>query len=377
MLHANTIRDNVANVHTVGQGGGIYIFDSSHIALTNNVIVGNVGSYEDLALGGGVIWQNDEEDNHDPVYGLIAHNVISGNIAAKVSDRTGQGGGMVLLIRNYAPHDESLISIIANDIISNTALVSPTDIAGGLSGGLMVGGPGRFAFSHNRILNNTATGKSTNNTRSNGGGVMIGAGNMTFDGDLIQYNQLGSRGSANGIGIVDGGVVTMTNVVIADNQAQSGGEGVAIYNSQVTLRYPTIVRNGDRGVFVHHDEYYSEPITRSHVMIYNAILAGQSTGFVVSCTQILTVDGVLWHDTNFAFAAEPGADVTLSNQVVGDPRFAVDGYHLTEGSAAIGRGVSLVGIFTDIDGDGRLSPPALGVDEYLPFKQILPLIFNN
>lgn len=377
-LHDNTIRNNVASVHTVGQGGGILIFDSSHITLTNNAVVENVGSYEDLAIGGGIVWSYYEEyKNPGPAKGLISHNVISGNIAAKVSNTNGEGGGLAVFIHNYDAHNESLVSIIANDIISNTALVSPTSSNGGFSGGLMVGGSGRYEFSRNRILSNTATGKSTDGILSSGGGVMIGSGHMTFDGDLIQFNQLGSRGNSSGIGFVEGGVITMTNVVIADNRAQSGGEGVAIYNGQVTMMHPTIVRNGERGVFVHFDEHNTYPISPSHVTVYNAILAGQNTGFVVSRTQTLTVDGVLWHDTNFAYVGEPGAIITINNQVIGDPRFAADGYHITEDSAAIGAGVPLIDVFTDIDGNGRLSPPSLGADEYLPFKQVLPLILKE
>jgi hypothetical protein len=56
--------------------------------------------------------------------------------------------------------------------------------------------------------------------------------------------------------------------------------------------------------------------------------------------------------------------------------FATDGYHLTVGSVAIGRGV-FSGVTTDIDGEGRPSTnPSLGADEFWPFKRYFPVVFR-
>ena len=106
-------------------------------------------------------------------------------------------------------------------------------------------------------------------------------------------------------------------------------------------------------------------------------MAGHITGKVIARTNALTVDGALCHNTNTAFSAELGLlFLSINNQVVDDPRIAADGYHLKEDSVAIGQGV-LTKVFTDIDGDGRLWPPARGVDEYVPFKQLPRLISNR
>jgi len=66
-------------------------------------------------------------------------------------------------------------------------------------------------------------------------------------------------------------------------------------------------------------------------------------------------------------SAKVTASVTVQNQYEADPAFALDGYHLMTGSAAIDRGVD-AGVLSDIDGHPRPYGPApdLGAVEYVP-----------
>lgn len=67
----------------------------------------------------------------------------------------------------------------------------------------------------------------------------------------------------------------------------------------------------------------------------------------------------------------------VTNELTGEPAFADDGYHLTEGSAAIDKGVN-AGIASDIDGEAR--PQRAGFDfgaDELPFEVYLPIVVKN
>ncbi len=375
VLHNNSIHNNIANTFEVGNGGGINLSGGNQVTITHNTITDNLGGRTHFGNGGGISWFHDEDSEGPQPYGIIANNLISGNVAQESGDVVSIGGGLALFIRVASDSSEPLISLISNDIISNTAFISPTSSVGGVGGGVVLGGEGYFSLSHNNILSNTTSAINAGDTWGYGGGLVVDTVTVTLDGDRIQFNQIGDRGNANGFGI-ENSVVTMTNVVVADNHKLTVDAGIHVNESQVTMLHPTISRNGLRGIWVtYFDDAPFDPDTSSQVIITNSILTGHNTGVVVSRTNTVTLDGVLWYDTGNSFSSEPGASVAISNQVVDNPRFDTDGYHLTDSSAAIGQGIPS-GIFIDIDGDGRPSPSALGADEYMPFKLLLPLIFK-
>jgi hypothetical protein len=68
------------------------------------------------------------------------------------------------------------------------------------------------------------------------------------------------------------------------------------------------------------------------------------------------------------------AVVTVNNQVVGNPFFAPDGYHLSLNSSATDKGGN-AGVTEDIEGESRLRGTGydLGADEFWP-KIYLPLV---
>lgn len=375
VLHNNSIHNNIANAFEVGNGGGINLSGGNQVTITHNTITDNLGGRTHFGNGGGISWFYDEDSEGPQPYGIIANNLISGNVAQESGDVVSLGGGLALFIRTVSESTEPLISLISNDIMSNTAVFSPTSSVGGIGGGVVLGGEGYFSLSHNNIFSNTTSAKNAGDTWGYGAGLVVDTVNVTLDGDRIQFNQIGDRGNANGFGI-ENSVVTMTNVVVADNHELTAGAGIHVNDSQVTMLHPTIARNGLRGIWVtYFDDAPFDPDMSSQVIITNSILTGHNTGVVVSRTNTVTLDGVLWYDTDNSFSSEPGASVVISNQVVDNPHFDSDGYHLTDASAAIGQGIPSE-VFIDIDGDGRPLPPALGVDEYMPFKLYLSLIFK-
>jgi len=156
--------------------------------------------------------------------------------------------------------------------------------------------------------------------------------------------------------------------VIIDNHADGEGAGLSFRRSDVALLHPTLARNGE-----HSGIYF---LGQSVVWIFNAILVSHSVGIHVTDGNTVIVDGVLWYNTPIALSKGPAAGAAITHQVIGDPLFAADGYHLTPGSAAIGRGVP-TSLQVDIDNEVRPLAPALGADEYWADKAYLPLILRQ
>lgn len=115
----------------------------------------------------------------------------------------------------------------------------------------------------------------------------------------------------------------------------------------------------------------------STVVLTNTLLADQAVGINVTGGNTVTVNGILWHDTPITVSQAITAVVTVQNQHTGDPAFALDGYHLTDGSAAIDKGVD-AGVADDIDGDPRsIGQPDIGADEWWRTRVHLPIVLRN
>ena len=86
---------------------------------------------------------------------MFIQNRISNNIASEVSEDAGTGGGIALFIRTDSPHIYPLMSLIGNDIVSNTAVLSPTSSTGvgGVGGGVAIGGKSTVSYIQQEIYN--------------------------------------------------------------------------------------------------------------------------------------------------------------------------------------------------------------------------------
>jgi hypothetical protein len=107
----------------------------------------------------------------------------------------------------------------------------------------------------------------------------------------------------------------------------------------------------------------------------NTILVSHSIGISVTAGNTATLERVLRY-SNTVNTGGFGT-ITATNELTGEPAFADDGYHLTQRSAAIDKGMN-AGITSDIDGETR--PQWAGFDlraDELPFDVYLPIVVKE
>ena len=99
------------------------------------------------------------------------------------------------------------------------------------------------------------------------------------------------------------------------------------------------------------------------VTMANSIIAGNATGVRVVGSGQATLNRTLWDNNTTPIVG----NVNETGHLEGLAQFALDGYHITRYSAALGQGVD-AGVTDDIDGQMRPLPtdtlPDLGADEY-------------
>ena len=344
-----TMPDPDANPTTLdaqGQGRVFYITGEISPTVGGLRITGG-----DAAGMGGDPWGTEGNGGGLYVYGSDA--TISGNTF--FSNTATHGAGLALFWTSDA-------TLNGNTIISNTGY--------GKGGGLYV------FLGHGTISSNTFTA----NNGSDGGGLYIGMFFGTLNGNTVISNTAWKGGGL----YLFLSSPTLINNVVADNHAGSAGSGLYIEGQypqpwgQPRFLHTTIARNtGGSGVYVTWSDYEH---TCSAVALDNTILVSHSVGISVTGGNTVTVNGILWHNTPVTVSQSPTATVAVQNQLMGDPAFAPDGYHLTVGSAAVDKGVD-AGVATDIDGDSRPAPagthPDLGADEINQQRVYLPLLIRN
>ncbi len=368
---AATLSDNVILENRASWGGGLRFSNSPTATLTTNIISGNVGNHTGWGMKGygGVYFY---ESNNATLIG----NTISGNSApnwcagvcfvasdnavlvgnAVISNTKVQLGfdGWGVGVYFHASKDARLVD---NVIRNNTGQdIDLTGAANFLGGGLYIGPNCTVSLLSNTISSNGATRGGGLYAAPNSTVVLVSnwiTGNAVYD--FYGYDPVGYGG---GLYLSDC-FATLTNTVIADNQADTAGHGSGLYidGSPARLLHTTIARNGGgdgSGVYITG--------TTSTVALTNTILVSHTVGITVTAGNTATLNGVLWYSNTINYG---GMDtITVTNEYTGNPAFAADGYHLTTSSAAIDRGVD-TGVKTDIDGHPRpLSGGAdIGADE--------------
>ncbi|CAG0935074.1 hypothetical protein TFLX_03899 [Thermoflexales bacterium] len=314
-IDANTIISNSA----VESGGGLFA-NNSAAQVNHNKIAAN---YADYSGGGLYLSQSTARVNS---------NVIVSNAAAQ------DGGGVYL----YFSAGDSLTS---NTIAGN--------IVGREGGGGFIGG-GVATLNGNAILANQA---------DYGGGFSMWDSSTSFNGNQVLSNTATHDGGA--FYLTSGNIVTMTNMIIADNQITNGqGSGLYIAGSVATLLHTTLARNtgsSGRGLYLTEGGL---PAVYTTVTLTNSIIVNQAVGVFVDSGSTARLESTLWN-SNGVDTGGAGM-INLANNYTGNPLFAVDGYHILTGSAAIDKGVN-TGLNVDIDPEPRpYLAPDLGADEYWP-----------
>jgi hypothetical protein len=304
---------NPTTLDAQGQGRVVYITGEVSPTLEGLHITGG----DAAGLGGGP-WGGDDAGG-----GVYIVNATATLNNCWVFDNTARTGGGLYL-------GDSAAMLNGNSITANTAVSAP-DSSFGDGGGLFLSSS-PATLSGNYITANT--------TDFSGSGLYLRSSNATLVNDLVADNQ------------------------ITDRSVMLGADcGLYVAGSSPNLLHTTFARNtgGATGIGVCVHTWPSP----SSVVMKNIILANHTLGIEVQADSTADLNGVLWYANSGGNTGGAGT-ITVNNAVTGDPAFDADGYHLTDGSAAIDAGVD-AGVTDDIDGQVRPynSIPDLGADEWV------------
>jgi hypothetical protein len=239
VIRGNTLRDNTAANNGPGQGGGAYLrYLASSDAVSGNTWHNNVASESTDGYGGGAYL--------DTCRAPVEGNAIFGNFASLSA--TGYGGGLYvykgagLLQSNTITENHAVVNGSGFGggaaIITSTVVLQDNQIAdnrGALSGQGMGGGvfavDGAPQFVRNHVLSNEAGGSGV--TTGAGGGFLLWAARPWLEGNVILDNVAagGDQGRGGGVRLLSCPAFTLTNNIVARNDASAFGSGIAILDS--------------------------------------------------------------------------------------------------------------------------------------------------
>lgn len=345
---------NVANStgSEEGRGGGVYVYSSDHkVQIRSSEIVSNTAntstSAQHYSRGGGLFLRNGTA--------VLAENRILDNVGSSAGAGE-QGGGVYLYSVEHA-------QILQNRLENNRGTRSVATNSDG--GGLVL-----FASTAD-VIGNWIEGNWTNpNHAGSGGGAYIVQSSVHLDRNTIVGNV--TRPPGTGWGTLGGGVyiacsqpVTLSNNLVAFNQAYSGGgvylNGDSTFPTAAIMVNNTVADN-DSGIDV--EEHTTLTLT-------NNVVAGHSVGVTnhYSATSAVAADTSLFWN-----ASDP---IVGSNAILADP-LLTPGYRLSPGSPAVDVGLTISWMTVDIAGIPR--PQGAGYDLgafELVYRSYLPLVVRN
>ena len=262
-LTTSQIFSNTVN----GYGGGILNYGS--LTLTNTVINGNKA----LIVGGGIANQAG-----DPLPGALTINnssIITNSVYGAIAG-TGFGGG-IASFDNISGTIHPTMTLSGSSILSNT-----TDVVG-LGGGL-------YLFGTNTLTNVTMQG----NASGSGGGADV-TGQLSMQGGVVLSNTGAITGGGGGLYL--NAVTSLINVTVQGNSA-SGGGGIDVAFGQLDMQGGSVVSNtattssgGGGGIRA------DGPLTLTNVLVaYNQALGGGAGGAISSNALTLITNSTLTHN---------------------------------------------------------------------------------
>ena len=340
-----------------GQGRVVYIYGAISPTIDGFIITGGNAEAADHypRQGGGIFSVGANPTIHK--------NVITNNIASTSTSAFGWGGGI------YLYSASALVS--GNQILSNTASTADVGYGGGL-----------YLISSDATLSgNTISGNTASTVPgSEGGGVMLNYSNATLDGNRIISNT--APGGA-GLNVVISAPFTLTNNVIAQNQADGVAGGIRVWGSSALPTSGALINNtiAQNNLGSGKDGVYAFGTTT--LTLTNNIVISHTYGIYVVPPATATADYTLFFDNT---SGDTGGSITSTNEVSGDPLFvdlAAWDYHIQVASPAINKGTFTGAPSTDFEGDPRPHDcfVDIGADENMASgycqRVYLPLIFKN
>lgn len=204
------VRNNRSeNVNAGHDGGGIYLWTSTHVVVAQNTVYGNSTVCENenwYARGGGIFIDTTK-------FLYVYNNLIYGNQAAN-------GGGLWTYQNCWNCLEAEQASIRANTIRDNVATLN--------GGGLFAMQYGPTTFAGNILEGNSAG--------SQGGGIYLWGydDRFTLVNNLLVNNSAAKSGGGMSVVAPWDTVLTLTNNTIAENQAGSHGGGLELILEQDT-----------------------------------------------------------------------------------------------------------------------------------------------
>ncbi|MBA3534879.1 MAG: right-handed parallel beta-helix repeat-containing protein, partial [Ardenticatenales bacterium] len=345
---AATLTGSTLNNNRATQDGGAIYVKLSETSLENSMIMTNTarsGAGIYMKLGSGV----------------IAGTAVSGNKATLL------GGGIYLEESATEVSGGSLIGNTAQDgagiymVNSNSASLVSTTVLNNIAAN---NGGGAFLSSSNIIVQgNTFRG----NKAISGGGLYVSGSKLTLSETVVAANEATLHGG--GLLLMNGSDSTIQNLAVVDNRATNLGSGLYISASSPELAHITFARNsGGNGTGIHATD---DGVKFSTISVLNSIVVDQIMGINVTEGSSATLETTFWGVDDTANDEDWGGEgtiVTGTTHIRGVVAFDTDGYHLSPDSAAIDEAGMPAIVMKDVDGEDRPrgDAPDIGADEYVP-----------
>lgn len=224
-----TVNNSLFQGNTALDGGGLYIATGSTATLNTVTLKSNTGGYGGGLENSGTVTLNDS---------LVDANIV-----------TGVGGGIWNLY--------GTVTLVRTTVSNNRA----SEGAGVNSYG------SHIEITDANIVNNVTTG-------SHGGGVYVSGGTAFITNATISGNHaVGATSSGGGVYHNSDGNLTLTNVTLANNQADYFGGGLYHYNRYAVLTNVTI---GNNTALAAGNAIYEDSPTTFLVQLKNSVIFGSA-----------------------------------------------------------------------------------------------------